>query len=370
MTLSRLVSGLEGRGWQVAVVRPKQASDFQGDVQRKELLVLGLPIPGYAGLRFGLPVFFRLLKEWRQNRPDIVHIATEGPLGWAALKAAHRMNIPVTSSFHTNFHRYCGHYGVGWLRGLVNKHLRDFHNQCAYTLVPSTDVQQTLQLDDYHNVMLLGRGIDTQLFNPQRRSAALRASWGVDENALVVIYVGRIAPEKNLDLVLSSFEAIQKNAPHARMVWVGSGPAASKLSRSHPDHIFCGSKIGVDLAEHYASADMFLFPSLTETFGNVVPEGMASGLAVVAYDYAAAAQHIQHHENGVLVACGNVENFIHESVSLAKDILKIRTLGKQASCSLSQHSWSNVCGEFETTLRKAISGHQLPVTARLINKKV
>lgn len=357
MTLSRLAGGLTEMGWQVGLVRPRQRNEIEMHALAvPQLLVPGLPIPGYAGLRFGLPVVNRLRQHWQRQRPDVVHIATEGPLGWAALNVARRLGIPVTSTFHTNFHRYCSHYRIGWLRGMVMRHLRTFHNRAAFTMVPNAVLRQTLQQDGYRNVVVLGRGVDTGLFHPARRDAALRGIWGAQDNDLVVIYVGRLAPEKNLRVLESAFEQIAKRNPRARMVWVGDGPELERLRRHHPQHVFAGPRLGAELAAHYASADLFLFPSLTETFGNVVPEAMASGLAVVAFDYAAAALHIRSGENGALVSFGDHQDFIQQATALAAQPQTVTAYGCQARAAVAEHSWGVVCRQFDDYLRQAESG--------------
>jgi glycosyltransferase involved in cell wall biosynthesis len=285
-----------------------------------------------------------------------VHIATEGPLGWAALKVARSLGIPVTSTFHTNFHRYCAHYRLGWLRGVVTRHLRQFHNQSVFTMVPNAVLRQTLQQEGYRDVVVLGRGVDTRLFNPARRNPALRATWGVAEQDPVVIYVGRLAPEKSLHTIEAAFQQIEQRNARARMVWVGDGPESEKLQRRHPRHIFTGPKLGQALAEHYASADLFLFPSMTETYGNVVPEAMASGLAVVAYDYAAATLHVKPGQNGVLVPFGDEQGFIRQAVDLAAQPQLVSEYGRKASDSVVLHSWEAVCGQFDEYLSAAVQG--------------
>lgn len=355
MTLNRLIQGMLLRDWKVSVVRPRQNFDRNAppEDEIQHILVPGLPIPGYYGLRFGMPMFEKLRSAWKQQRPDVVHIATEGPLGWAALKAARRLGIPVTSSFHTNFHRYCKYYRADWLRGIVTRHLREFHNQTALTMAPNTLLRQTLENEDYENVVVLGRGIDTGLFSPSRRSADLRAQWGLQENQLGVIYVGRIAAEKSLHVVVKAFKAIQQHTPDARMIWVGDGPELKKLQKKHPDHIFCGMKTGSALADHYASADLFLFPSMTETFGNVVTEAMASGLAVVAYDYAAAEIFIRPGENGVLVSFGDQKQFIESAAELSAKLPEIREYGQKASRAVEGYSWDVVCDQFDKYLKQA-----------------
>lgn len=358
MTLSRLAEGLSSRHWQVDIIRPRQRGEVTEPYgsNMKHYLVPGLPIPGYAGLRFGLPVTSLLERAWTERRPSIVHIATEGPLGWAALKVARRMLIPVTTTFHTNFHRYCRHYRLGWLRGVVTRHLRTLHNNSACTMVPDAMLRKTLQQEGYRNVVVLGRGVDAGLFDPARRNPALRAAWNVRDDDPVAIHVGRMAPEKNLDVVVSAFEQILRRQPSARMVWVGDGPELAKLQRKYPQHVFAGPRRGAELAEHYASADIFLFPSLTETYGNVVPEAMASGLAVVAYDYAAAAMHIRHDENGLLAPYGDSETFLRRVSGLASDPHRIRQLGKAARSAVLANSWETVSGVFENYLHQAMQG--------------
>ena len=358
MTLSRLAEGLSSRHWQVDIIRPRQRGEITepADSIMKHFLVPGLPIPGYAGLRFGLPVTSLLERAWTERRPSIVHIATEGPLGWAALKVARRMLIPVTTTFHTNFHRYCRHYRLGWLRGAVTRHLRTLHNNSACTMVPDAMLRQTLQQEGYRNVVVLGRGVDAGLFDPARRNSALRTAWKVRDDDPVAIHVGRMAPEKNLHVVVSAFEQILRRQPSARMVWVGDGPELAKLQRKYPQHVFAGPRRGAELAEHYASADIFLFPSLTETYGIVVPEAMASGLAVVAYDYAAAAMHIRHDENGLLAPYGDSETFLRRVSGLASDPHRIRQLGKAARSAVLANSWETVSGVFENYLHLAMQG--------------
>jgi glycosyltransferase involved in cell wall biosynthesis len=357
MTLSRLADGLAERDWRVTLVRPRQAADSSvADTHQDHLLVPGLPIPGYSGLRFGLPVHDMLRRRWNASRPDVVHIATEGPLGWAAMRAARGLAIPVTSSFHTNFQRYCRHYRLGWLRGAITRHLRGFHNRSALTMAPCETLCSTLRQEGYRNVVALGRGVDIGQFDPARRSHLLRASWGVGPDDLVAIYVGRLAPEKNLRTVAVAFSAMEQLNPRLRMVWVGDGPQLGKLRRQYPHHVFTGAKIGEELAAHYASADIFLFPSLTETYGNVLPEAMASGLAVIAFDYAAAALYLRHGENGLLAPYGDTDEFIHQAERLACAPKRVRRLGLRARDTVASHSWDVVCGQFDRYLNIAAKG--------------
>jgi len=202
--------------------------------------------------------------------------------------------------------------------------------------------------------------VDTQLFHPGRRDAALRAQWGVGENETAVLYVGRLAAEKNLSLVLSAFDAMNQAHPATRLVLVGDGPERAGWQAKRPDAIFCGTQVGETLAAHYASGDVFLFPSLTETWGNVTIEAMASGLAVVAYDCAAAEEIILHGENGLKVAPEDQAAFIAQAASLAPDVARQRRLGTAAAARAAQLSWDAIIDSFERALLRL--AHPEPAT--------
>jgi glycosyltransferase involved in cell wall biosynthesis len=178
----------------------------------------------------------------------------------------------------------------------------------------------------------------------------LRRQWGVGDDGLVVMCVGRMAPEKNLPLVLQTYQAMGLVRPDSRLVLVGDGPERARLQREHPDAVFTGMRTGEDLAAHYASADIFLFPSITETYGNVTLEAMASGLAVVAYDYAAAREHIRHNSNGLVAPFDATSDFMKLAVALATDTPRIRVLGAAARSTCEPIDWSHVVAEFEQAL--------------------
>ena len=291
MTVARVAEGLRARRHRVQVVRPWQAlADTARTPGLDEVLVKGVPVPRYPHLKMGLPCTRRLVAQWRHARPDIVHIATEGPLGWSALRAAQRLGLPVTSDFRTNFQAYSRHYGLGWLSQAILAYLRRFHNATRCTMVPTEALRDELEALGFAPVRAVARGVDASRFHPQHRSAQLRASWGATDQTLVVLHVGRLAAEKNLGALLDSYEKIRQLRPDSRLVLVGDGPSRADLERRCPGAVFAGMRTGHELAEHYASGDLFVFPSTTETFGNVTLEAMASGLPVVAYHYAAAAQ--------------------------------------------------------------------------------
>jgi glycosyltransferase involved in cell wall biosynthesis len=368
LTLAHLVEGLRTQGHAVSVVRPRrQPSDGPSySCHPKVILVPGLPIPGYKGLHIGLPAPGLLQDCWTQHRPDVVYVATEGPLGWSAVHTAQRLKIPVFSGFHTNFHSYAKHYRLGWLQPLIFHYLCRFHNRTRGILVPSVDLRDRLQAVGLHNVRILGRGVDSQLFTPERRCAALRHRWGVSDSDLAVLYVGRIAPEKNLELAVAAYRAMQRCSSSMKFIVVGDGPLRASLQKAHPDLIFCGLHAGEQLARHYASADVFLFPSETETFGNVTLEAMASGLVVVAYNYAAAHMHITHGETGVLVPYGEPQAFVDAAVKLVPEPQSLYKIRQQARAYVTSLNWQCVVERFVTLLTGALGESHTTLTSALM----
>lgn len=355
-TMAQLVSGLVGLGHQVLLVRPRQPADREWVPTAnasarcagfEEILVPGLPIPGYRGLRFGLPWGGRLCSHWSRTRPHAVYIATQGPLGWAALNCARRLGIPAMTGFHTHFHQYSRYYGLGLLTRLIVKLLRRFHNRAASTLVPTAALKAELARGGFENLRVFSRGVDTVLFSPARRCDKLRLAWGCGERTIAVLYVGRLAAEKNIDLAFDAFADIAAAGLDCRFILVGDGPERARLERAHSDYVFAGAKVGVDLALHYASADLFLFPSLTETFGNVVPEAMASALAVVAFDDAAGRALIRSGNNGVAVPVGDRAAFRGAALALAREPQRLRDLGRGARATALTLNWDQVIRDLE-----------------------
>ncbi|MBI2396975.1 MAG: glycosyltransferase family 1 protein [Xanthomonadales bacterium] len=321
LTVQNFVEQFAALGHEVLLTRPRQLAADAPLLPRgvREQLVRGANLPRYPGLRFGLPSGAELRRFWSDHAPEAVYVATEGPLGWSAVAAASALGIPAATGFHTRFDDFVAHYGAGFLTPLVFAWLRRFHNRAGATLVPTRELQQFLLDKGFRHVHHLARGVDTGLFSPARRSESLRREWGLAAGQLAVIHVGRIAAEKNLGLLARALHAIQAVRPDARCIVVGDGPALPALRAAHPQFHFAGMRRGDDLATHFASGDLFLFPSLSETFGNVTLEAMASGVATVAFDYGAAREHLQHGRSGAAVAFGNADAFVHAAVELAVD---------------------------------------------------
>lgn len=365
LTVQALAHGLRARGHEVSVARPRQASDTNGS-NPGERLLRSLPLPRYPGLRIGLPAARKLHSDWRAQRPDAIYIATEGPLGWSALRAARRLGIPAASGFHTRFDSYMRDYGVPLLEPVAMRWMRRFHNGADATLVPTRELAKFLSGRGFRNVVRLPRAVDTEAFAPQFRDEVLRAQWNGDAQAPVVINVGRIAAEKNLDLGVRAFRALQLTQPKARMVFVGDGPERERLARENPDFVFCGVHRGEALARHFASADLFIFPSRSETFGNVTLEALSSGVPTIAFDYGAAREYLGDGVHGAAVPDGDDEGFVRAVVRIGSDNELRAHMAAVAASAVAGLQPSRVAGDFDDILQSLDAtrrGHARTATA-------
>ncbi len=355
LTVQQFVQQLLAQGHEVELTRPQQAqlAVEMAEPGLQQHLVRGLRIPRYPDLMCGLPSTRLFRRNWRLRRPDAIYVATEGPLGWSAVRAAREMGIPAATGFHTRFDDYVAHYGAGLLTPVVLSWLRRFHNRANLTLVPTRELMDTLSGQGFRRVTHLARAVDTQRFDPRHRDPALRAAWRAAEGAPVILHVGRLAPEKNLELVVRSFAQIRARIPHARMVWVGDGPALAELRAQNPTHLFCGVQRGDALSRHFASGDLFLFPSLTDTFGNVTLEAMASGLPVVAFDYAAAREHIHDGVSGRTIRFGDSDAYIQAAAQLAMDRAQRSAMGLMARAAVASLDQTQVAQRLLELLTRA-----------------
>jgi glycosyltransferase involved in cell wall biosynthesis len=345
LSLGRLCEGLRSRGHRVEIIRSGRANG------PGESTVFSWPLPGYWEVKVGAPWPGELRRRWQKERPEVVYVAIETPLGFAAVAAARRLGIPVIGGFHTNFYEYLQKYGVNWVGKQVWRYQKWFHERLARTLVPSPDARDKLVQAGFTKVDVLGRGVDTDLFTPARRSEALRRDFGIQGNAPMALVVGRVSTEKNIGLALRAFTQMRQSCPEMVAIVVGDGPARAKLKRDHPEVHFPGYMTGEVLATCYASCDILLFPSETETFGNVLVEAMASGLATLAYDYAAAAWHGVDGENLLKVLKGDESAYLTAACRLLDPATR-QTLATGALATAAELSWSGVVGEFEAVLRQ------------------
>jgi glycosyltransferase involved in cell wall biosynthesis len=346
MSLGRLCDGLRKAGHRVDVVRP-------GPSRKGYVGLPWWPLPGYWEIRVGAPWPGQILRRWKKQRPDACYIAIESPLGFSAMRAATKLGIPAIGGFHTHFRQYLHRYGLPNCAERVWRYQQWFHSKLKLTLAPSPEARDQLVTSGFDKVGVLGRGVDCQLFHPSKRDGELRRSWGACETTTVAMIVGRVSSEKNIELAIRAFDRMRAVRPDLVGVVVGDGPAREKLEANHPHIRFTGYRQGEALAACYASADILLFPSETETFGNVLMEGMASGLAVLAYDAAAAAWHGRDGDNCLKVEKGNADDYLEAALRLTDPALRA-SLGTSARATAEGHSWPAVVADLEAHFRSIL----------------
>lgn len=358
LTVRELRRGLRDRGHRVSLVGLHPRVD---DGEKPDATALpAWPVPRYPGLRMGRPCPLRLHRLWRQCRPDALYIATEGPLGASAMWAARRLGIPVATGLHTRFDTYLRDYGAGALAGVARAWMRGFHQRGQATLVPTRALHDELVGRGYTRVTQLARAVDTRLFHPGHRDDALRARWGVQAEAPVLLHLGRLAPEKNLRLAVRAFDAACAERPDARVVWVGDGPERVALQAARPNHVFCGMQRGAALAQHVASADAFVFPSRSETYGNVTLEALASGVPTLAFDSGAAREVLVDGVHGACVRDGDDAALVQATVRISCDDAWRARLRAQARGAVEHLDPARVAADFEAILLRLVRGVARP----------
>ena len=352
-SLLQLCKGLKKQGHKILLIRPEQkgiCAEFQ---PYRECLVKAQRIPKYSGLQFGWPQFLKVRHAVEVFAPDVVHIVTEGPLGLAAQQTARFLEIPVSSGFHSPFQEFSRFFDLAFLVKPIQHYLKWFHNHTAITCVPSRETAEALhKFGVTCPLVVVGRGVDTQAFSPKWRSDSLRQNWGASKETRVMLYVGRLSPEKEIPVVIQAYFTLRHmHCQDVRLVVVGDGPDRQCLEQLNHDAsiVFTGSLRGQQLAEAYASADVFCFASQVETFGNVVLEAMASGLPVIAYDYACAHLHVQHDRTGWLSSLGLQEDLTANILKLP-DYHTLRRMGVYASHCAQKVGWQHPVEQFEQVL--------------------
>ena len=332
LTLNRLVEYLERQGVEVLVFAP--VAKIPAFAHHGTLVPIpSLPLPPRPEYRvaFGLPR--RAVERLRAFHPDIMHIAlAPDPLGYSALQIARRWKIPVVASCHTRFETYLKHYWyAAGLSGPLKYYLRRSYGRCREVYVPSQSMVDALLADGLrNNFRLWPRGVDTVQFNPGKRSSLWRAKHDIGESELVVAFVSRLVREKQLDTLVGALRLMEARGIAHRSVIVGDGPERTSLERQLPGAVFTGFLEGENLAQAYASSDIFVFPSETETFGNVTLEAMASGLPCVCADATGSRSLVVHGRTGCLAKPGCVEEFADHIATLARDPELRRTMGAAA----------------------------------------
>ncbi len=353
-TLAMLLEYLQRHGHRAIVLAPEGApSRYAG---APVFGAPGVPLPIYPELRILLPPpkFRHVLERFR---PDVVHVADPMILGAAAIFWAQRLGIPLVSSYHTNLASYLPYFHLGALAEPTWVYRRFLHQQCRVTLCPSPSTALHLERKGFSQVHVWPRGVNGALFNPRQRSDAWRGWVASNPAAKIILYVGRLSYEKNLEALLAAFKALEDVEPEAHLALVGDGPARPDLERALSGHraLFTGYLRGEALAEAYASADLFAFPSTTETFGQAVLEAMASGLPVVAFDAEGVRDLVRPHETGLLVPEGDIAAFTEALRGLLAQPERQALMRARARSAAEQRTWDSVMNDLLHTYER-VSG--------------
>ena len=364
VTLRRLADSLHAAGHAVRVCTATYPLPEGGDrpeVHRSPSLPLFL----YRDVQWAFPRHRELVQVIAGFRPDVVHVATEFSLGVAGLRVARELGLPVVASAHTDYERYAARYGLDWALKPGWHYLRWFYGQAERVLCPSRIYEAHLRSRGIARTGIWTRGVDTGAFSPQHRSEAWRSALGVEPDDAVVTYVGRLAREKNLDLLLEAWQTVAPRYPGARLALVGRGPLEDEIRRhAIPGVELCGLLTGADLSAAYASADLFAFPSVTETFGNVLLEAMASGLPSTVAAAGGVLEFAEHGRNAWLVAPNSVDAMADGLERLLGDPALRRRLAAGALDTARARRWDAIDQLlFEEYREVARAGRSLPRAA-------
>ncbi len=339
-TICRMLEYLQARGDEVLLFAPEGApSSYAG----AEIVPLsGVTFPLYPELSL-TPPQPGITAHLKRFKPDVVHAIGPVLVGATAPLVVQQLHLPLISSYHTDFGAYAAHYGLGSMRHVMNSWLRWIHNRTRMTLCPSTDTMRSLRRMGFRRLRVWGRGVDTARFHPAHRSEAWRTAVGTQPNEKLLLYVGRIAREKRVELIADALHGIDG----VRLVMVGDGPARPEMeqrTQGLPVH-FTGYLKGHDLATAYASADLFVFPSDTDTFGQVIQEAMASGLPVVGARTGGSLDLIQEGTTGTMFTPGASDD-LHARLRVLMRRNDLRhAMGHAGRTAAERRSWANVMDE-------------------------
>jgi glycosyltransferase involved in cell wall biosynthesis len=356
--LDRLLNYFSAQEIEYLVFAPETEARIENIHEKNVVRMKSLNFFLYPELKFSLPNYLKIKSKLTEFNPDLFHLITPFNIGLTGLYAARQNNSPIVASYHTNFDQYLDYYNVNFLEKAAWKYLRWFHDQALRNYCPSQETKEELAKRDFINLDIWSRGIDAELFSPEHRDEQFIEDNNL-ENKISILYVGRIAREKNLSLLMDSFKSLkQKYNNKIELIITGDGPELKSLKKKAPDNIiFTGFKNGLELSQIYASADIFAFPSVTETYGNVIIEAMASGLPVVAVLAGGVKENLLNRYNGLAVEKNDPREF---SLKLEKLILndKLRkSLAHNARQYALEQSWDQVFENLHQSYQQVIADY-------------
>ncbi|MEX0890505.1 MAG: glycosyltransferase family 1 protein [Balneolaceae bacterium] len=355
LTLNRLVRYLEEAGNDVLVFGPSIDNPpmvHEGTME----VVPSISMPGRPEYRISLRMTTSNRKRLKAFDPDIVHIATPDLLGLQALRWACRRKIPVTTSYHTHFSSYLSYYNLGWIEALTVRYLKWFYGKAKQVYVPAPSMIEEMKSQGFlGDLRIWARGVDLSLFSPRQRDLNWRRKLGVDDRDLILLFVSRLVWEKNLDIYAKAAKQAMAHDSRIRPMVVGDGPALERLKEILPSAIYTGFLTGGDLARAYASSDIFLFPSVTESFGNVTLEAMASGLPCIVANAAGSKSLVNQGENGYIVDVSSVDSVSTAVIRMADDDSLRKSMGQLSFEKAQKYSWSQINGELLDNYREVLN---------------
>ena len=299
--LNRLVDYLLRQGVQVRIYSPtvkEPAFPATGDL----VSIPAIPIPGRSEYRLPIALPARVRRNLAAFNPNVVHVSSPDIVGHRAVTWARRRKIAAVASVHTRFDTYLAYYHLQAFEPLARDIMRRFYHRCEVVMAPAESTAVILRVQRMNrDIAIWARGVDRDQFNPDRRDLGWRRSKGIADDEIVVAYLGRIVMEKGLDVFVEAILALIDRGIRHRVLVIGDGPARPWFEQQLPDAVFAGQLTGPDLARALASADVLLNPSITEAFGNVTLEAMASGLPVIAADATGASNLVRSGVTGMLV---------------------------------------------------------------------
>lgn len=355
-TLARLIETLPGENVDFrlfAAQRPEPSHPWRDRVHK----VAAIPFPVYPSSRIGLALPRGIETALRAYRPDIVHVVSPTPLGWYGAERARRLGIPLVGSFHSDWVAYLRYYGLGRWESQGWRYVRWFYNRCHVTFAPSVSMADRLRDHGVERVAVWERGVDPHHFSPALRTESLRERAGALDRPLL-LYVGRLARQKNIGTLADAVARLRRTlGPDAfRLAVVGAGPDGDELRARVPDAHFAGFLQNGALARWYASADLLVFPSTTETFGNVVLEAFASGVPVVGADACGTKDLVEHGVNGLLARPNDAADLADQIASVIMDAARLRAMGDAAERTALRYRWPDVNRRLVESYRRLVKG--------------
>ncbi|MRX72384.1 glycosyltransferase [Bacillus lacus] len=340
-TLKRYTDYLEAQNIQFRVFAPESTKEslFSSSIHR----FASLPFFLYPECRLALPNMVHVKSELQRFQPDIIHIATPFNIGLCGLHYAKKLEIPAVGSYHTDFDQYLDYYDFQFLSKFLWKYMHWFHRPFHKIFVPSNETLSQLEAKGFQNLRLWSRGVDSSLFHPDYSAEKIRKNYNIGEK-YILSYVGRLAPEKDIQ----TLSAIANGLPEEmkkdiHWIIVGDGPSKQDLIKEMPDNVtFAGYLSGEELANIYACSDLFVFPSPTETFGNVVLEALSSGTPVIGANSGGVKNIIQQGKTGLLCEPKHTEEFISGIQSLLQDKNRLQTMSAQARAYAQTQTWDAI----------------------------